>query len=359
MMNEIIKTLEDAHILYYENHEIKNESYSSTGGTVDVYILPKSNEQLIFIIKHLNDKSIEFILCGGTTNLLFLDFINYKCIINTSLIKKILYTEDTITVSSGFELSKFVRSALINKNTGFDGLEGIPGTIGGAIFQNAGAYNYNISDHLLSVTCCNSHGDIITLTKDECYFSKRTSIFQNERLTILEATFYRVRGNIPATEKRIEKFHIARHSYQEWVYPNLGSVFVTTTNVYNSLQHNSIAYRTLLSILKLITNNFLYKRLFRKYPSNKWRNLLVEKMIPINFPKETYSHKSINTFTNRGISSLEIIEYYNNLSKYLSSDARLENEIAFKSISKIKNHEAYVEFMDIIKNNEAIKEKLK
>lgn len=355
----LAKMLERERIPYRKNLKLKNITYSSTGNNVDYYIQPISKQQLVLLIQELNKLKIKFLICGGTTNLLFLDFIDYGCIVNTSLLSDFSIDESGITVSSGVELSKFVRLCLIHGCIGFEGLEGIPGSIGGAVFQNAGAYGYLISDLIVRVRCCDYNGNLLTLTKENCDFRKRSSIFQSKDYIILDIEFKIKKGDIHQAEKKIEMFHIARHSYQEWVYPNLGSVFVTDTNVYDSFSKKNILYKIILFMIKLISNNPIYKRWFRKSPSNKLKNLATQKLITDKISPHIYSHKSINTFTNRNNKSIDIVKYYFEMFLHLGDDAKLENEIVFSSISRIINKPDYDEFNSIISKNEKIKNKIK
>ncbi|HCJ9453888.1 TPA: FAD-binding protein [Escherichia coli] len=357
--NSLINILTLNNISFKRNLNLKNVTYSCTGSTANYYIQPTTINKLVLLVKELNKLKIDYLICGGTTNLLFLDFVNYDCIINTSLINDFSVKNNIATVSSGIELSKFVRLCLINGFVGFEGLEGIPGTIGGAVFQNAGAYGYHISDKIISVTCCDKKGNITIIDKNNCLFGKRFSLFQNEEYIILEVNFQLELGDINLAEKKIEAFHIARHSYQEWVYPNLGSVFVTNTNVYDSFSKKKITYKILLIIIKIITNNPVYKRWFRKSPSNKLKNILVSKLINSKIPKNVYSHKSINTFTNKGYKSIDILFYYSEMLHSLGEDARLENEIVLNPMNQVINEADYKEFKSIISLHKKIKDKIK
>lgn len=357
--NKLIDFLEINKIPFKKKLNLKNITYSCTGSVVNCYIQPITILQLTLLVKELTELKTDFLICGGTTNLLFLDFISYDCIINTTLINNFYIENNVVTVSCGIELSKFVRLCLIDRFVGFEGLEGIPGTVGGAVFQNAGAYGYHISDKIISVTCCDREGNIIILDKEDCLFGKRFSIFQNEKYIILEIKFQLEKGNTMLAEKRIEAFHIARHSYQEWVYPNLGSVFVTDTNVYDSFSKKNKIYKIFLFAVKLITNNPIHKRCFRKVPSNKLKNILVSKFINNRIPSDIYSHKSINTFTNKGYKSIDILHYYSEMISSLGKDAKLENEIVFNPMCRIINEIDYEKFKSIISEHHKIKSKVK
>ncbi|MBE3824451.1 FAD-binding protein [Vibrio parahaemolyticus] len=352
----------DAHKVFYkENVDLSTESYSCTGGLTKLLVFPNDGKQLERIIDFFSKNKIEIVIIGGTSNLLFLDFCEYECLISTKNLTSIDYDLENriVEVASGFELSKFVRLNLMNDSVGFDGLEGIPGTVGGAIFQNAGAYGYFISDHLISVEAINLDGKKVILSKSDCQFKMRHSIFQNEKLYIVKAKFSLPKGDTLAAAKRIEAYHIARHSYQEWVYPNLGSVFVTDTNIYDSFSHKNKYYKFKLLALKVLVNSWLYKRVLRKFPSNKLKNSLVDKYFNLSPISGSFSHKSLNTFLNKGKGSLNIVKYYCFLDEILGDDARLENEIVYSPLSSIKSSEDKIMFDEFISKHPRIKKKLK
>lgn len=359
---EKITSFLDVNKIYYkENVQLSAESYSCTGGLVKVLVFPSCDEQMKSVVSYLFNTKTEIVIIGGTSNLLFIDFAEYECLVSTKNLTSINYNLEcrTVEVEAGFELSKFVRLNLMNNAVGFDGLEGIPGTIGGALFQNAGAYGYFISDNLINIEAIDKNGKRLILSKDECDFKMRESVFQKENLYILKAKFFLPKGDISKAAKKIEAYHIARHSYQEWVYPNLGSVFVTDTNIYDSFSHKNTLYKMRLLMLKVVMNSWWYKRIIRKFPSNNLKNSLVDKYFDLSIISETFSHKSLNTFLNKGSGSIDIIKYYCYLDGILGSDARLENEIVYSTLSNIKNHEEHIIFEKLMSEHPRIRSKLK
>ncbi|CDT76194.1 putative UDP-N-acetylmuramate dehydrogenase [Vibrio coralliirubri] len=360
-MKVVIDKLLEERVPFKRNFDLKSISYSCTGGEVEVYITPICVDQLMLVIRTLKENDIDYILSGGSTNLLYLDFVRYKCVVSTTYIGNVDYdsANELVVVDSGYELSKFVRQNLIRGFVGYEGLEGIPGTIGGALFQNAGAYGYNISDHLVSVEVLDENNNVQVLMKDDCSFAMRESIFQKRKLIILRAIFKNKKGDLNLAASKIETYHIARHAHQEWVYPNLGSSFVTTTNVYDSFGEGKVVYKSLLIIVKIITNNSIYKRLFRGKPNNKLRNRLVQYFFGLNSCENNYSHKSINTFVNKSGLSIDVIKYYRDLDKILGGDAKLENEIAYSGVSKVVDKASNQIFLEIVEEHPRIRSKLK
>ena len=107
-----------------------------------------------------------------------------------------------LKVKSGLSLQNLVDYSIGNSLSGFEKLNGIPGTIGGAVFGNAGAYGQTISDYISEVICLDPKSlDAITLQKDECEFNYRDSIFKKNSFIILEVVFKLTLGNIKELRK--------------------------------------------------------------------------------------------------------------------------------------------------------------
>ena len=198
-------------ILIKKHVQLSSVSYSATGKNVERLFYPSSNNQLIDLIRILNKKDYSFRIIGETTNLLFLDSVIYSIFISTTLIDYVEFiTDRKVKVDCGRKLPVFVRDVSAKSYTGFEGLEGIPATIGGAIIMNAGAYGYNISDNLISVeVLSNCKSFVEVLTKEQCLFSTRSAMNLYGRV-VLSATFCLQKGNAESIERKIRKFHIAR-----------------------------------------------------------------------------------------------------------------------------------------------------
>src|SRR5690606_4337201 len=117
---------------------------------------------------------------GFTSNLFFFDELYYGVIISTKGMTNLIVNERCVTVECGYSLQDLVRVALVNGLGGLEGLEGVPGTVGGALFMNAGAYGFTISDCLAAVTVITPEGNICKLSKEDCGFKNRSSIFREQ-----------------------------------------------------------------------------------------------------------------------------------------------------------------------------------
>ncbi|MCK5402459.1 MAG: FAD-binding protein, partial [Flavobacteriaceae bacterium] len=258
--------LKNNYCAFQKDYLIKYDTYFKTGGRVKFFLMPLSVDELKYVISYLQKHNLHFKIIGFTSNLFLLDEVEYSVIISTKNLKKVNKNEKGFCVEAGYALSDLVRIAIINQAKGFEGLEGIPASVGGALFMNAGAYGHSISDNLISVDCINQDNDIITLTKEECGFSYRTSIFKNGNYIIVSARFNFIKGDRLTIAKNVETFHIARHSYQDFVYPNLGSMISIPINIYQRILKKDKTYIFKYWLLKYIYKNPFIKFINRKRP---------------------------------------------------------------------------------------------
>lgn len=333
--------LETNNIYYEDDYRIKYDTYFKTGGKVKIFITPQSCDKFKQIVIFLQSNKIKYKIIGFTSNIILFDEIEYSVIISVKNLTLLEISDNVVEVEAGYSLQDFVRVvAILNSSEGYEGLEGIPASIGGAIFMNAGAYGYTISNNLISVECIDKNNKVIFLEKSDCHFGPRNSIFRKSgNYVILKAKFGLRKGNRDLIAKNIEKFHIARHLYQDFVYPNLGSIISVTDDAYKSIFNGNLFYTTIYWILKYALKNPLSKFLMRKRPSNIIFNKLFleylkrEKNIHL---KHTLSHKSANILINDGcVSTKEVVDYIFLLSDLIGNRFHLENEIVVDPAYKI------------------------
>lgn len=341
-INNLISFLLEHSISYKKDYIIKYETYFKTGGLVKVFVMPNTYQELKNIVIFLNQEKFDYKIIGFTSNIILLDELEYGIIISTKNLTQLTIDENIIDVEAGYSVENLVRIAVINRAEGYEGLEGIPASIGGAIFMNAGAYGSSISDNLISVECIDQDNNFIELKKEECNFSYRNSIFKkNPTYTILRAKFRLIKGERENIQKKIEIFHLARHSYQDFVYPNLGSMISLTGDTYYNIMHNSRKYNTIYWILKYIYKNPITKFINRKRANNKVFNKLLlkylrnEKNIDLKY---TLSTKSANILINDGsVNSEEIVKYIYLIHDLIDHKHYIENEIVIEPIYSIQD----------------------
>jgi UDP-N-acetylmuramate dehydrogenase len=170
---------------------------------------------------------------------------------------------------------------------------------------------------------------LVTLKKEDCGFYYRNSILKgNSNYIVLSAMFCLPQGSRAEIAKKIEMYHIARHLYQEFSYPNLGSLFSVKADFYKEIFSSSLIFSIYCFFLKILLRNRLAKFMMRRRPNNIFFNALVSKYVGFEKSPYSYSEKSMNILTNNGVASIdEIVEYISTLRQHLNSETEIENEI--------------------------------
>ena len=196
------------------------------GGEAACFIRISSEEQLQKLIPYFENVGVEYFVLGKGSNLLVGDKGYPGVILQISdACQQIEAEENRLQVQAGAALSKV---ALFAMERGLEGLEfaaGIPGTVGGGVVMNAGAYGGEMKQVVESVRVLSSEGEILTLDNDTMEFGYRTSIIRNRNFTVLSVTFRLREGNREEIRARIEDFRKRRMEKQPLNYPSAGSTF--------------------------------------------------------------------------------------------------------------------------------------
>lgn len=194
-------------------------TYKLSGKMKDVYF-PSNIDEL----KELLNSNSKYKILGNGSNLIITESYD-GAFIKLSSFNDVSFNGNSVKVGCGYSLSKL---SLECARRGLSGLEfacGIPGSVGGAIYMNAGAYGNNISDVIDSVTVLDDSLNIKTLSSFELDFGYRNSIFKNNKYVILEGTFVLKKKNSDLILKEINDIMESRRSKQPLEYPSAGSVF--------------------------------------------------------------------------------------------------------------------------------------
>lgn len=223
-ISEVLKTFEDkfegAQVL--RNEEMKNHTSFKIGGPVKALVLPKSPEELLYLKDICVENNIRCEIIGNGTNILFSDRPEDMIVICTfGCMDKIeLAGENEIFAESGALLSKIAVFAMENGLVGFEFAHGIPGTLGGAVFMNAGAYGGEMKDVIKTVKAASG-----TYTNEDCDFSYRHSRFSAGGDIILGAVIKLKRGDPEAIKGKMMELSEKRRSSQPLNMPSAGSTF--------------------------------------------------------------------------------------------------------------------------------------
>lgn len=196
------------------------------GGPAELAVYPANEDQLIFTVKALKEHGVRYLPLGMGSNAVFGDGVFDGAVILTSRISDIACDGETVTASAGAHLSKVCNAALSEGLTGLEFAYGIPGSLGGAVFMNAGAYGGEMKDVIVSVRYYDTETDKIeSLPSSECAFGHRTSIFQSGRYIILSAEMKLAKGDKESIRAKMDELMARRKDKQPLEYPSAGSAF--------------------------------------------------------------------------------------------------------------------------------------
>lgn len=237
MMNQYKNFSENLkHILNPEDIAIdepmKNHTSFKVGGAADVLVTPKTFDQAISVIKSCNIEKIPFFIIGNGSNLLVRDGGIRGVVIKLTRLNKLEVDGERIIVESGAELSSVSKKALEMSLTGFEFACGIPGSVGGAVTMNAGAYNGNISDVIEEALVVDKEGNILRLNKEQLDLGYRISAVMEHGYTVLEATFKLQKGDYNTIKNKVEDLTRRREDKQPLEYPSAGSTFKRPTGYF-------------------------------------------------------------------------------------------------------------------------------
>lgn len=182
----LIEFLDKNLIVYKINLDASNVSTIKIRCNLKLAIFPQNLAELKRVLLFLSKRKIKYKLLGNASNVLFVNDINFPVIFTSKMIDEINIDKEIVNVSCGTQISKLAEVLKSNGLSGAEGLFGIPATIGGAIFNNAGAFGYNISDRLLKITVFD-RGNIYDIFKNEIKFGYHSSNLKG--IIVLSATF--------------------------------------------------------------------------------------------------------------------------------------------------------------------------
>jgi len=221
--NEIIKHIEEERVL---KNELMNKHTSfKIGGPADIFIKINTLEELKYILALAKNKKIPLTVIGNGTNLLVRDKGIRGMVIKLNL-NNIKIQNEIIEVEAGALIIKLARMAYENSLTGLEFASGIPGTIGGAIKMNAGAYGGEFKDIVLETTYLDENLNLHTITNEQSEFSYRDSIFnKNDDYIIISTKLKLHKGNKEEIKNKMEENSSKRREKQPINLPNAGSIF--------------------------------------------------------------------------------------------------------------------------------------
>lgn len=212
-----------AHLELREHESMSRHTSFHIGGPVSLMALPETREQAVLAVLAAREVGVEPFFLGNGSNLLVPDEGVERFVIKTSGLRTCRSEGKHIVAEGGVTLARLASFAREQALTGLEFAHGIPGTLGGAITMNAGAYGGEMAQVVRGVTCLDSEGAVCEETNFD--FSYRHSVFSDGKRMILSARLELSEGTPQEIARRMEQLSAQRQEKQPLEYPSAGSMF--------------------------------------------------------------------------------------------------------------------------------------
>jgi UDP-N-acetylmuramate dehydrogenase len=212
-------------LIVKENERLSKYTYTETGGPADLLFFPASIAEVSAVINWVHEEDLPLTILGNASNLIVRDGgIRGVTVILTEL-NQVYVDDTTMVVEAGAPIIEVSETAYEHELTGLEFACGIPGSTGGAVYMNAGAYEGEVKDVITKVTLLTRDGEIVEATNEEMQFTYRNSILQKTDDIVLDVTFELKKGKQEKIKERMDELTFLRTSKQPLEYPSCGSVF--------------------------------------------------------------------------------------------------------------------------------------
>lgn len=227
-----------------ENADLRKYTTYKAGGKALAIVIPDDLNGLITLIKFLREKKVKYKILGNGSNLIFSDKGYNGILIKLDNFNKLEFNDNYVTVGAGYSLTKLSLRTARRGYTGLEFASGIPGTVGGAIFMNAGAYKMDMGYITTTVKVLDPNLEVKILTNQDLEFHYRSSFLQKVKNYIcIEATLLLRKGDTETIMEVINDRKKRRIESQPLEYPSAGSVFRNPEGDYAGRLIEEIGYK--------------------------------------------------------------------------------------------------------------------
>ncbi|MGL5258665.1 MAG: UDP-N-acetylmuramate dehydrogenase [Lachnospiraceae bacterium] len=232
----LVKELEQKFLQYIKkediflNEQMKKHTTFRVGGPATFFLKIRSKEILKSTLELIRRNNIPYFVIGNGSNLLISDRGFDGVILSFDPEEEITIDDDKMYVSSNCMLSKVAKKALQNELMGLEFAAGIPGTIGGGVIMNAGAYGGELEQVVEHVIAINERGEERKFTHEELKFGYRTSTLKNERYIVTSILLNLKKGNYNEIKGKMDEYNFQRKEKQPLEFPSAGSTFKRPVN---------------------------------------------------------------------------------------------------------------------------------
>lgn len=208
------------------NEPMKKHTTFKIGGDADMFVSVGSVDELSALIKLANKNGVKYTVIGNGSNLLVSDKGIRGLVIEIGQgMSDYKVNGNVICAEAGIMLKKLVSVAAAESLSGLEEVSGVPGTLGGGIFMNAGAYGGELKDTVKKVTYIDNNGDVHTIDAKDCNFGYRTSVFSKGGMYIVSAELELKKGDSEEIQAKMADYTQRRREKQPISYPSAGSTF--------------------------------------------------------------------------------------------------------------------------------------
>ncbi|MEK4496139.1 UDP-N-acetylmuramate dehydrogenase [Ureibacillus sp. FSL W8-0352] len=207
------------------NESLKKYTMTKLGGNADILVIPETEEEVEAIVQYTYSHQIPLLILGNGSNMIVRDGGVRGIVMNLSKLNQIKIEGTEVYAQSGALIMDVSKKAAEASLTGLEFACGIPGSVGGAMAMNAGAYGGEINDIIVHSTVLTKEGKRLVLSKEELELGYRKSIIAQKNYIVLSSLFRLEKGNKEEIDAKIADLTYKRQSKQPLEYPSAGSVF--------------------------------------------------------------------------------------------------------------------------------------
>ncbi|MGM9948809.1 MAG: FAD-binding protein, partial [Lysinibacillus sp.] len=192
------------------NESLKQYTMTKLGGEADVFVMPETEEEAQSVVKYAYENQVPLLMLGNGSNMVVRDGGVRGIVLNFAKLNDIRIQGDVVVAQAGALIIEVSRQVAANGLTGFEFACGIPGSIGGAMAMNAGAYGGEIKDVIVDCTVLTQEGERLVLSKDELELAYRKSIIAKNGYYVLNAKFQLEKGDQQEIDAKIAELTYLR-----------------------------------------------------------------------------------------------------------------------------------------------------
>ena len=227
--------LQKSKISFKENEPLAKHTSFEVGGPASIFIEPENKSDLIKSLELVDEFDIRYFVLGGGSNIIVSDKGYNGAIIAMSKLNKISFHDNKVIAETGVSLKDLCDEIADNSLTGMEFACGIPGSLGGAIFMNAGAYGGEMKQVIKKTKLFSNNKGVIEYTRDKLKLDYRYSILQENNLVALEAVLKLSPAPKSRIRNKMEELYEKRWAKQPMDYPSAGSAFKRPPDNYAGL----------------------------------------------------------------------------------------------------------------------------